>query len=482
LRVALCEQDDLGAHTSSSSTKLVHGGLRYLEHAEFRLVRKALREREVLLACAPHIMQPLRFVVPLDPSMRPAWMIRCGLFLYDHLARREFLPPSGLLDLRAHPAGTPLRPGLTKGFAYSDVRVDDARLVVLCAIDARERGARVMPRTRCEAARRTGSVWTATLADAAGRFELRARVLVNACGPWAASFAASLAEDAVGGAGARRLRLVKGSHIVVPRLFDHPFAYLFQGADRRVAFAIPYERDFTLIGTTDVDYAGEPGRARIDPEETRYLCALANRYFRQPVGPADVVWSYAGVRPLLEDDADASAVTRDYALEFDAGAGAPLLTVLGGKITTFRTLAEEAVDRLGRGLGLRGGAWTHRAVLPGGDLAQEGVPAPQAFESFLADLKRRYPWLAPALLRRCAHAYGARLERWLGAARSVGDLGAPVLPGLYEAELEYLVEHEWARSAEDILWRRTKLGLHVPAGQHPAVERWLQRRMGTPGG
>ncbi|HEX7156857.1 MAG TPA: glycerol-3-phosphate dehydrogenase, partial [Burkholderiaceae bacterium] len=421
---------------------------------------------------------PLRFIVPLDPSTRPAWMIRCGLFLYDHLARREFLPASELVDLRAHTAGAPLQPGLTKGFAYSDVRVDDARLVVLCAIDARERGARIMPRTRCEAARRTGSVWTATLADGAGRFELRARVLVNACGPWAASFA----ERVAGGAGARRLRLVKGSHIVVPCLFDHPFAYLFQGADRRVAFAIPYEHDFTLIGTTDVDYAGEPGRAQIEPEETRYLCALANRYFRRPLGPQDVVWSYAGVRPLLDEDADASAVTRDYALEYDAGGGAALLTVLGGKITTFRTLAEEAVDRIGARFGVRGGAWTRRAVLPGGDLTTTTrVPAAQAFERFVADLRRRYPWLAPGLLRRWAHAYGARLERWLGPVRSVGDLGAPVLPGLYEAELDHLVGHEWARSADDVLWRRTKLGLHVPAGQWPALQRWLERQAGAPG-
>ena len=369
--VVLCEKDDLASHTSSSSTKLIHGGLRYLEYYEFSLVRKALAEREVLLKSAPHIMWPLRFVMPHDPSsssVRPVWMIRLGLFLYDHLARREVLPGSSTVNLRAHATGRPLKPMFTKGFVYSDGWVDDARLVVLNAIDARAHGAEVLTRWRCVDAKREPAVWRVRLQSAAGeQRELTARALVNAAGPWAAQFLAEHAHMPR----AKSLRLVKGSHIAVPKMFEHDHAYIFQNPDKRIIFAIPYERDFTLIGTTDVEHHGAIGEARIDAAETTYLCEQASRYFAKPVTAADVVWSYAGVRPLLDDESgDPSAVTRDYLLELDT-AQAPLLTVWGGKITTFRRLAEEAADMLVTPLGdaSKRGAWTHGAALPGGDLS-----------------------------------------------------------------------------------------------------------------
>jgi len=341
--VLLCEQHDLASHTSSSSTKLIHGGLRYLEHYEFSLVRKALAEREVLLKSAPHIMSPLRFVMPHDPAMRPVWMIRAGLFLYDHLARREWLPPSRAVDLARHPAGAALKTQFTRGFVYSDGWVDDARLVVLCALDARERGAVVLTRCHCERARADGGGWLVDLSGPdGGARSVRARALVNATGPWASSFQ----QQQLGTPQAPSLRLVKGSHIVVPRLFDHDHAYIFQNADRRIIFAIPYEGAFTLIGTTDVECHGDPGAARPDAQEVAYLCDQASRYLARAVTPASVVWSYSGVRPLLPDESgDPSAVTRDYQLEM-AVAPAPLLSVWGGKITTFRKLAEQAADQL----------------------------------------------------------------------------------------------------------------------------------------
>ena len=345
LKVLLCEQDDLARHTSSASTKLIHGGLRYLEYYEFGLVRKALAERERLLKSAPHIMWPLRFVMPHDPSMRPVWMVRLGLFLYDHLARREWLPASGTLNLRQHAAGQPLKPGFSKGFVYSDGWVDDARLVVLNALDAQARGATVLTHCRCETVERTPQGWNAVLRPQKGEpRRVHARALVNATGPWASEFLRTV----VGRAGARALRLVKGSHIVVKRLFEHDHAYIFQNADKRIIFAIPYEQAFTLIGTTDIEVHDAPDAARASAEEVAYLCEQANRYFAKPITPADVVWAYSGVRPLLDDESgDAAAVTRDYQLDFDeASAGAPLLSVWGGKITTYRKLAEEAADGL----------------------------------------------------------------------------------------------------------------------------------------
>jgi len=469
LDVVLCEKDDLAQATSSSSTKLIHGGLRYLEYKEFSLVRKALAEREVLLRSAPHIMWPLRFVMPHDPGMRPVWMIRLGLFLYDHLARREVLPGSHTVDLRRHPAGAPLQPRFSKGFVYSDGWVDDARLVVLNAIDAVERGATVLTRWRCRDAQRAADGWQVTLAHGDGAFHtLRARAVVNAAGPWAAQFLsehAHLRHE-------RALRLVKGSHIVVRKLFDHDQAYIFQNTDKRIIFAIPYEHDFTLIGTTDVEHHGEIGGAKIDESEIRYLCEQASRYFARPVVPADVVWTYSGVRPLLDDESgDPSAVTRDYSLELDT-TQAPLLTVWGGKITTFRRLAEEAADLLMAPLGAdpQRGAWTAGAFLPGGDLNKWIGPArrPDAdFERFEQTLRRRYPQFDAAVLRRLGRAYGARIDRVIGDAP-----GAEVAPGLFESELHYLHDNEWARSADDVLWRRSKLGLHYSAEERAAVAAW----------
>jgi glycerol-3-phosphate dehydrogenase len=472
LSVVLVEQHDLASHTSSASTKLIHGGLRYLEHYEFSLVRKALAEREVLLKGAPHIMRPLRFVMPHDPAMRPVWMIRAGLFLYDHLARREILPGSTTVDLRAHPAGVPLKPQFRRAFVYSDGWVDDARLVVLCAVDAAARGAAVATRTACASAQRTADGWQATLRRPDGSAHaLRARALVNAAGPWAASF---LREQLGRGDTGKTLRLVKGSHIVVPKMFDHDHAYIFQNADGRIIFAIPYESDYTLIGTTDVEYRGALGDVQIAPDEIDYLCDQASRYFELPVRPEHVVWSYAGVRPLLDDEeGDASAVTRDYLLDIDTHNGvAPLLSVWGGKITTFRKLAEEAADALTRRLGGRP-AWTEKAVLPGGDLGawtggRPGRPE-EDMERFDAELARRQPQLPEAMRRRWARSYGTRVALILDRPHG---LGAEVAPGLHEAELHYLREHEWATRADDMLWRRSKLGLHYTPAERDAVATW----------
>jgi glycerol-3-phosphate dehydrogenase len=479
LKVVLAEKDDLGAHTSSSSTKLVHGGLRYLEHYEFGLVRKSLAEREVLLRNAPHIVWPLRFLIPHDPSMRPVWMIRIGLFLYDHLARREILPGSQTVDLRRHEAGLPLKEHWRAGIMYSDGWVDDARLVVLNALDAHERGAEVLTHTRCRSIRRDGGVWRAELRAAdGGQTTVRARGLVNAAGPWAASFL----RDAADWAHVRPLRLVKGSHIVVRRLFEHPYAYIFQNPDKRIVFAIPFERDFTLIGTTDVEIGGDPGEARADAAEVDYLCTMINRYLSRQITPADVVWTYSGVRPLLDDGADASSVTRDYELELD-GQGPPLLSVWGGKLTTYRALAEEAVDLLARPLGITRATWTAKAPLPGGDLGTlikaSGDPMAD-FESFCALQAQRRPWLPRPLLRRYARAYGTRMDRMLGAASSVAQLGEEIAPGLYAAEVEHLIGNEWAQTADDILWRRSKLGMHLPDDTGRKLGAWLERRTVVP--
>ncbi|MEO7009614.1 MAG: glycerol-3-phosphate dehydrogenase, partial [Caldimonas sp.] len=412
---------------------------------------------------------PLRFVMPHDPGMRPVWMIRFGLFMYDHLARREVLPASTTVDLRRHPAGLPLKKRYTKGFVYSDGWVDDARLVVLNAIDAQEHGATILTRWRCIDAVRGATGWRLSLQSSSGeRGEVDARALVNAAGPWAAQFLGEQAHVQ----GAKALRLVKGSHIVVPRLFEHDDAYIFQNPDKRIIFAIPYEGDFTLIGTTDVEHHGAVGEAHIDASEIAYLCEQASRYFERPVQPADVVWTYSGVRPLLDDESgDPAAVTRDYLLDLDT-ARAPLLTVWGGKITTFRRLAEEAADLLAGPLGIRGGAWTHDALLPGGDLG-EWIGKPERpdtdFDRFVAAVARRHPSLPEALGRRLARGYGSRIDRVLGEG---GDLGAEVAPGLFEVELHYLHDHEWARSADDVLWRRTKLGLHYTSAERAAVAAW----------
>ncbi|MGO4395998.1 glycerol-3-phosphate dehydrogenase [Variovorax sp. M-6] len=482
-RVLLCEKDDLAAHTSSSSTKLIHGGLRYLEYYEFSLVRKALQEREVLLKSAPHIMWPLRFVMPHDPSMRPAWMIRIGLFMYDHLAKREVLPGSRTVDLRRHEAGAPLKPEFKRGFVYSDGWVDDARLVVLNALDARARGAEVLTRTRCIRAQRGTEGWTAVLEGPDGERTVRARAVVNAAGPWAEAFLRGVAHPVHGEALAtRHLRLVKGSHIVVPRVFGHDHAYIFQNPDKRIIFAIPYQDDFTLIGTTDIELQGDdPGAARIGADEIDYLCTQASRYFAKPVKPSDVVWTYSGVRPLLDDaSGDPSAVTRDYLLESNTTA-APLLSVWGGKITTFRKLAEDAADEVGRMLGEARPAWTDGAFMAGGDLSgwigatTRSSRPDDDFERFVAAVQARHPWLEAALARRLARAYGARISEVVGDAASMADLGPAVAPGLHERELHYLRDQEWACSGDDVLWRRSKLGLRFTPQQRDQVSAWMHR-------
>ncbi|SCK18377.1 glycerol-3-phosphate dehydrogenase [Vogesella sp. LIG4] len=463
LKVLLCEKDDLAAHTSSASTKLIHGGLRYLEYYEFGLVRKALQERELLLDAAPHIMWPLRFVMPHDAEQRPAWLIRCGLFLYDHLARRKRLAGSQRIRFDRHPAGAPLQGRYQQGFVYSDGWVNDARLVVLNAMDAAEHGASIRTRTACVAARRSGEQWLCTLQDEHGQREVSARAVVNAAGPWVQQ----LLGGVIHAPASKAIRLVKGSHIIVKKLFDHPYAYIFQNPDQRIIFAIPYEQDFTLIGTTDVDFHGDANQVAIDGDEIAYLCAMSNRYFERQISPADVVATYSGVRPLLDDEhSSASGVTRDYALELDTD-GAPLLSVFGGKITTYRKLAEQVMDQLAPLLGNNRPGWTAGSALPGGDLPDAN------FDAFLAKLQQAKPWLPATLAARLARAYGSRVHALLGDASSLAALGREIQPGLYEAELHYLVEKEWAHSADDILWRRSKLRLHLPAGADAAVEAWL---------
>ncbi|WP_132256265.1 glycerol-3-phosphate dehydrogenase [Methylobacterium segetis] len=478
LRVMLCEQGDLAEATSSASTKLIHGGLRYLEQYEFRLVREALAERERLLRLAPHIIWPLRFVLPHDAGLRPAWMLRLGLFLYDHLSRLVSLPASESVDLRRSGLGAPLQDRLTRGFAYSDCWVEDSRLVVLNARDAADRGAELRTRTRVEAAERVGTgaqaAWIARLSDlGTGRtFRLRARIIVNAAGPWVAGvLGGTLGLPARAG-----LRLVKGSHIVVPQLYPGAQAYILQQPDRRIIFAIPYERDFTLIGTTDVPYDGAPGPVTISAEETEYLCACINRSFRSRIGPADVVWSYSGVRPLYDDAAaDASAVTRDYVLDLaDRDGGAPVLSVFGGKITTYRRLAEHALEKLRPYCPGLGPAWTGGAALPGGDIAGADF-AGADFAAFAGLLAGRHPFLPTETAHRLARAYGTRAERILSGARNLADLGEGFEAGLTAAEIAYLRREEWARTAEDILWRRTKLGLRTSREGVARLERHLAR-------
>jgi glycerol-3-phosphate dehydrogenase len=465
-KVLLLEAGDLAQGTSSASTKLIHGGLRYLEHYEFGLVRESLREREALWAIAPHIIHPLRFVLPHVEGLRPRWLIRLGLFLYDHLGGRKALPATRSIDLRQHAAGAPLKAEFGAAFEYSDGWVDDARLVVLNALDAAEHGGEVRTRTRVTKARREGGQWL--IETTAGEF--RAKALVNAAGP-----AVLEVEGLLGDKPNHGMRLVRGSHIVVPKLFDHSYAYFFQLPDGRIFFAIPYERDFTLIGTTDRDQApGDPVKA--SEEEIAYLCEGASRYFSTPVTPADVVWTYSGVRPLIDDGSGRpEAATRGYRLELsEPGEGAPLLSVYGGKITTYRHLAEEAVDLLGpRVAAVRGKGWTRTKALPGGDFPITGL------EPLKAELAGRYPFLDAATVDRIARAYGTRAERWLDGAEGLQALGMHFGAGLTAAEVDYLCEAEWAASAEDILWRRTKLGLRLGAGQQAALTAYLARRSTT---
>ncbi len=464
LSVLLVEQGDLGGATSSASTKLIHGGLRYLEFHEFRLVREALIEREVLLRAAPHIIRPMRFVLPHHAGLRPWWMIRAGLFLYDHLGGRRILPPTRVLDLTRDPAGAPLDPTCHRGFEYSDCWVDDARLVVLAARDAAARGADIRVRTRCTGAARVSGGWRLTLTgESAG--EVEARVLVNAAGPWVSGVLANVVQAEA----PARVRLVKGSHIVTPRLFAHDRSYVFQNADGRICFAIPYEDDFTLIGTTDLDFAGDPAAVAIDGAETAYLCAAVSEYFRSPVTPAEVIWSDSGVRPLYDDGASkAQEATRDYVLTLDAANGAaPLLSVFGGKLTTHRRLAEAALDRLAPHLPPMRPAWTADAHLPGGDYAHDGTPA------LAARLRAERPFLSAPQAARLARSYGTDALAMLEGAAAEADLGQEFGAGLTAREVRWMAEREWARTAEDVLWRRSKLGLRIGAAGRAALDAFL---------
>ncbi len=459
-KVLLLEAGDLAQGTSSASTKLIHGGLRYLEHYEFGLVRESLSEREALWAIAPHIIHPMRFVLPYVAGLRPRWLLRLGLFLYDHIGGRKRLPATRTIDLKRHPAGLPLKPWFGTGFEYSDGWVDDARLVLLNAKDAAERGAEVRTRTKVTGAKRVGEVWE--IATSGGFF--RAKALVNAAGPQVLAV-----ENSLGDAPEYGMRLVRGSHIVVRKLFDHPYAYFFQLADGRIFFAIPYERDFTLIGTTDRDQApGDPIKA--SDEEIAYLCEGANTYFKTAIIPADVVWTYSGVRPLVDDGSGKpEAATRGYRLELsEGGQGAPLLSVYGGKITTYRHLAEEAVDLMAPRLpALSGKPWTRSAALPGGDFAIDGL------EALMVGLAADYPFLAAHDIDRIARAYGTRARVWLGEAQGWQALGRDFGGGLSAAEVDYLRAEEWAVSADDVLWRRSKLGLRLDAGQQSALADYL---------
>lgn len=467
LKVLLVEKEDLAAHTSSASTKLIHGGLRYLEMYEFALVRKALKEREVLLRAAPHIIWPLQFILPVDKGMRPAWFLRLGLFLYDHLGGRKLLPATKSVDLRNDPRGKPLQERLKKAFAYADCWVEDARLVSLSARDAAERGADVRTRCECVGLERHADHWQLRLIGHGGEVQVTAKALVNAAGPWVDRVSA-LGSDSQN---APRVRLVKGSHIVVRKLFEGNHAYIFQNKDGRIIFAIPYERHFTLIGTTDQPWSFDEGEAAISDEEIHYLCAAASEYFTVPVTPEQVEWTYAGVRPLFDDQSDdPSKVTRDYVLDLDETGGAPVMTVYGGKITTYRELALDALRRLAPALGSSKKDWTGDATLPGGDFA------PSGFGSLVEKYNRSWPMLEPATMRRLVRAYGTDVADMLADVSDRDALGQHFGAGLYEVELRWLIEKEFASAAEDVLWRRSKLGLHMSDEERQAVADWFMAR------
>lgn len=471
--VFLAEMNDLASGTSSWSTKLVHGGLRYLEHYEFRLVREALMEREVLWANAPHIIRPLRFLLPHHKGLRPAWLLRLGLFLYDHLGGRKLLPATRMVDLKTDPAGEPLVSSLAKAFEYSDCSVDDARLVVLNARDAEDRGAVIRTRTQCIAARRIDGLWNVTMQDqlTGEQEEVRARLLVNAGGPWVDR----VLQAPLGQTEVHNVRLVQGSHIVVPKLFDHGRCYIFQNADGRIIFAIPYEGDFTLIGTTDHEYDGDPSDAAITGEEISYLCKAASEYFRDPVRKSDVVWSFSGVRPLYDDGASkAQEATRDYVLKLERGEtgsggepGAALINIFGGKITTYRRLAEAALEKIEAVLGGRERPWTRNAPLPGGDFPTQG------FGALCDDILEQWPFLNITTVTRLARLYGTRVRVLLEGVVDADGLGRIFGADLSALEVTYLMQNEWARTAEDVLWRRTKLGLQLRDGEVAALEVWM---------
>lgn len=464
LKVLLCEKGDLGGATSSASSKLIHGGLRYLEHFQFRLVAEALSERSILLAAAPHLVRPMRFVLPLGPGLRPAWMIGLGLFLYDRIGGRGPLPGSGRVRLSGSALGAPLKDAYREGFAYFDCVTDDARLVIANLVGASESGVTILPRTAAVAAQAKGCGWELTLEDAgACRYTVSAKALVNAAGPWAGE----ALHGPLGIVSRADVRLVKGSHIVLPRLYPEDHAYILQNPDRRVVFLIPFESGYTLIGTTDVPVMAPS--AAVSEEEIVYLCAAASRFLKQAVTPQDVVWRYAGVRALFDDGVrDPSRISRDYVLQLDRKEGAPVLSVFGGKLTTYRRLAERALEKLAPGLPPMGPAWTAGQPLPGGNA---GEP-----EALARELIARHPTLPAPWLSALTHRYGSRAEKVIGDAAGPSDLGPHFGGTLYAREIDYLVRSEWAQTADDVLWRRTKEGLKLSPPQRQAVADYLQRQ------
>ena len=471
LSVVLCEKGDLSGATSWASSKLIHGGLRYLEHYEFRLVHESLAEREVLLRIAPHLVQPLRFVLPHVSALRPAWMIRAGLFLYDHLSRRASLPGSSWINLRKSPFGAGLKPEFGTGFSYFDCQVDDARLVIATARAAAARGARMLVRTDCVSARTKSGLWLVDLQerDSGARTTLGARALVNVAGPWVAPVRASIRGAKTG----RRVRLIKGSHIVVPRVHEGGHAFILQNDDGRVVFVIPFERDYSLIGTTEVEIEAIPDSLDISQAETEYLCRAVDRYLTRPVRPGDVVWSFAGLRPLFGDTGTSpSAITRDYELDLDVtNDGAPVLHVYGGKITTYRRLAERALHTLKPHLPYMKAPWTETTPLPGGDVPSGDL------HRLIDALARERPALPGDLLAALARRHGTLATEVLAGARDTDALGPHFGADLYAREVDYFMDREWARSADDVLWRRTKAGLRLSNQQRASVSEYMQQRL-----
>lgn len=468
LSALLCEKDDLAQATSSASTKLFHGGLRYLEYYEFRLVREALIEREVLLRAMPHISWPMRFVLPHHSGLRPSWLLRLGLFLYDHLGGRKILPPTEALNLKTHAAGQPLKDIYTKGFEYSDCWVEDSRLVVLNARDAEARGATIKTRTRVEGASRDGDLWLVDLKDtwSGETYQVKTKAIINCGGPWVSE----ILHDRIHDQSKDGVRLVRGSHIVTKKLFDHDKSYIFQQSDGRIIFAIPYEDDFTLIGTTDVDHTGDPKDAICTQEEIEYLTSAASEYFAKPVTADDVVWTFSGVRPLYDDNASsATEATRDYVLKIrDENGKAPLLNVFGGKITTYRKLAEAALSEIKGYFPSLGKSWTGEQPLPGGNFPVDGAGR------LALELGAAYPFASDRFIVRLIKAYGTDAYAVLGDARSENELGRHFGWDLYEREVQWLMSHEYARTAEDIIWRRSKLGLRLTEDEIASLEHWMQ--------
>lgn len=467
--VYLAEMNDLASGTSSWSSKLIHGGLRYLEHYEFRLVREALSEREVLLKAAPHIIWPMRFILPHHKDLRPAWLLRAGLFLYDYIGKRKLLPPTRTINLKTDETGKPLKPLFTKGFEYSDCWVNDARLVVLNAMDAQSKGASINTQTKVVSAVREDDIWAIKTEDmqSGDVKEHKARILINAAGPWV--------DDVLGKAAgvndAKNVRLVQGSHIVVPKLHDHDRAYIFQNADGRIIFALPYEQDFTLIGTTDQDYEGDPSDVKITPKERTYLCDAASEYFQKPIVEDDIVWTYSGVRPLYDDGATAAQeATRDYVLKKEQPENqAAMINIFGGKITTFRRLAESMLEKIEDTIGAKGKPWTAEGTLPGGDFA------PSEYDAKVTKLVAEYPFLAQNYAARLVRSYGTNAWKIVAGSKKMEDLGAQFAHTMTEAEIRYLIENEWVTCADDVLWRRSKLGIRYSIDEIKQLEDWFSQ-------